>query len=337
MSRRRPEHRVLALLFAFVITLGGVFGSAMAAQPATPIATPVASPGATPVAELGSGEVDLDVLFIGAHPDDEAFGLGTYGQWNEFNGAEVGVITITRGEGGGNAVGTEEGPALGLLREAEERNAVGKANVEHIYNLDKVDFYYTVSAQLTEETWGYEDTLEQVVRVVRETKPEIIITMNPSPTPGQHGHHQIAGRLAIDAFYSAADESVFPEQIDSEGLDVWRASRILRSGASGEGTPGPDCATTYRPMEATDYVFGVWGGTPSDANGGDTWATIERRAQQSYASQGWAVFPDAPTDPAEIDCDYFTFIDSRAPFDPTSTETRRIAVGLRVLPDDRCL
>ena len=57
---------------------------------------------------------DLDVLFIGAHPDDEAFALSTYGQWNEDSDIKTGVITITRGEGGGNAVGPEEGPALGL-------------------------------------------------------------------------------------------------------------------------------------------------------------------------------------------------------------------------------
>ena len=58
------------------------------------------------------------MLFIGAHPDDEAFRLSTYGQWNEYDDVTTGVVTITRGEGGGNAVGPEEGPALGLIREA---------------------------------------------------------------------------------------------------------------------------------------------------------------------------------------------------------------------------
>ena len=68
--------------------------------------------------------VDLDVLFVGAHPDDEAFGLAVYGAWGEELGVRTGVVTITRGEGGGNAAGPEEGPPLGLLREAEERRAV---------------------------------------------------------------------------------------------------------------------------------------------------------------------------------------------------------------------
>ena len=73
----------------------------------------------TPTPSTAPEAVDLDVLFIDAHPDDEAFALSTDGQWNEDAGVQVGVITITRGEGGGNAVGTEEGPALGILREAE--------------------------------------------------------------------------------------------------------------------------------------------------------------------------------------------------------------------------
>lgn len=291
-----------------------------------------ASPMASPVAEAPAGTVDLDVLFVGGHPDDEAFGLGAYGQWMEFNDAQVGVITVTRGEGGGNAVGTEEGPALGLLREAEERNAVGMAGIEHIYNLDKVDFYYTVSAELTADTWDYEDTLERVVRVIRQTKPEIIITMNPAPTPGQHGHHQMAARYAIDAFYSAADPTVFPGQIDDEGLSVWRASRIMRSGASGEETPGPECAETYQPAETTDVVYGVWNGMESEING-TNWGAVARMAQKAYASQGWAGFPDAPTDPDEIGCVFFTLIDSRAPFDPSNTSPTAILEGA-VIPAD---
>ena len=67
----------------------------------------------------------LNVLFVGAHPDDEAFTIPAFGQWAEDSGLKTGVVTITRGEGGGNAVGPEEGPALGILREGEERRAVG--------------------------------------------------------------------------------------------------------------------------------------------------------------------------------------------------------------------
>ncbi len=285
------------------------------AAPTMEAASPSASPAASPVA-AEAGAVDLDVLFIGAHPDDEAWALSTYGQWNEDYGVRVGVITITRGEGGGNAVGTEEGPALGLLREGEERRAVGTAGIENIYNLDKVDFYYNVSAELTAETWDYDQTLEKVVRVVRATKPEVIVTMNPAPTPGNHGHHQLAARLAVNAYEVAGDATAFPGQIEDEGLDAWRVSRIFRSGFTGEAQNGPQCADTIMPADPSAIVFGVWAGTESAVNG-ETWAQLERMGQREYASQGWAGFPDAPEDPNEIGCDLFTLIDSRTPFDST--------------------
>ncbi|MER7013488.1 sugar-binding protein [Saccharopolyspora sp. NPDC000359] len=260
--------------------------------------------------------VELDVLFIGAHPDDEASTLSTLGQWSEQHHLKAGVITTTRGEGGGNAVGLEEGPPLGLIREGEERRAVGKAGVEHIYNLDKLDFYYTVSAPLTAQVWDEQDTLSRVVRIVRATKPKVIVTMNPSPTPGNHGNHQQAARLAVAAYLGAGDPSVFPEQVQ-EGFEPWSPGRLLRSGAQGSAETGPDCETTgYRPTEPTDRVLGVWAGRTSPANDGKTWAAVEREAEWEYRTQGWASNPPAPTDPAEIACDWFTEIDSRAPHGP---------------------
>ena len=295
---------------------------------ASPVATPVgATPVGSPVAGAGVEAVDLDVLFIGAHPDDEAFGLATYGQWNEDAGVTTGVITITRGEGGGNAVGPEEGPALGLIREAEERRAVGRAGIEHVYNLDKVDFYYTVSAPLTEEIWGVEETLEKVVRVVRATRPEVITTMNPAPTPGNHGHHQVAARLAVEAFAAAADPSVFPEQIGEEGLDAWRVKKLFRGGFNGEAPTGPLCASAFVPAEPTDLVYGVWSGRPSARNDGRTWAAVEREGQREYASQGWAVFPDVAEDPAQLSCDFFTLVESRVPFTIESARSTAMLEG----------
>lgn len=270
--------------------------------------------------------VDLGALFIGAHPDDEAFTLSTLGQWKQNYGLRTGVITITRGEGGGNAVGPEEGPALGLLRESEERAAVGTAGVRDIFNLDKVDFYYTVSQPLTQQIWGHDDTLARVVRIIRETRPEILLTMNPAPSPGQHGNHQEAARLAIEAFYAAADPRKFPEQITQEHLKPWAPAKILRGGASGTGKLGPNCGTGYAATQPTDDVFGVWAGAPADQGG--TWAQVERAAQRKYASQGWAGFPDVPTDPNQLGCDYFTQIDSRVPFPAVGTAEAGTAAAI---------
>ncbi|MBA3350681.1 MAG: PIG-L family deacetylase, partial [Actinobacteria bacterium] len=255
--------------------------------------------------------VDLDVLFVGAHPDDEAFNLSTFGRWDEYSNVKTGVVTITRGEGGGNAVGPEEGPPLGLLREAEERRAVRRAGIKDIFYLDTVDFYYTVSAALTEDVWGHDRTLEKIVRLVRETRPEVIVTMDPAPTPGNHGNHQYAARLATEAFYSAADPGAFPGQLAREGLRTWRTASLFRQGASVDATPtGPECAAAV--LEPTDNVFAVWDGRWS-ASHDKRWSQVEVEAQREYASQGWSVFGDAPSDPADIPCDLYTLIDSRVP------------------------
>jgi LmbE family N-acetylglucosaminyl deacetylase len=259
-----------------------------------------------------SNAVDLDVLYVGAHPDDETSSLSTLGQLVSDHRLRAGVVTITRGEGGGNAVGTEEGPALGLLREAEERRAIGKVGLTEVFNLDKADFYYTVSSSLTEQVWGHQDTLAKLVRVIRHTRPKIVITMDPSPQPGNHGNHQFAARLAIEAYTAAADSTAFPEQISTEHLHPWAVSRLFLTGMRGERMAGPDCEKSLHPRQSTDQVYAVWGGR-STRDGGDTWAQRERRAQWEYVTQGWANLPDAPSSPTEINCDYFTEIASRVP------------------------
>ncbi len=303
---RRSSHPARAL--TVVAAAAAVTTSLLVASNAT--AAPPQSEGG---AEAGLTSPDLDVLFIGAHPDDEAGRLSTYGQWHENNDISTGVITITRGEGGGNAVGPEEGPPLGLIREAEERRAVSRAGITDVYNLDQVDFYYTVSAPLTEEVWGHDDTLERVVRVIRETTPEVIVTMDPAPSPGNHGNHQYAGRMAFEGYNLAGDGSAFPGQITDEGLRPWAPDKLLLQTSRGTSTPGPSCPTTFVPLRPTQNVYGVWSGVQS-SEFGTSWAQVEREAQREYASQGWAVFPDVSTDPNQLGCDYFTQVEARVPF-----------------------
>ncbi|GAB47471.1 sugar-binding protein [Mobilicoccus pelagius] len=285
---------------------------AASAPASAPVATHQGRRGTPPDATTSAGRpVDLGALYIGAHPDDEAWTLSTIGQWGQKHGLRTGVVTVTRGEGGGNAVGPEEGPALGLLREKEERAAVGPAGIRNVYNLDEVDFYYTVSEPLTREVWGHEDTLARVVRVIRQTRPEVLLTMNPAPSPGNHGNHQEAARLAAEAYVAAGDPTRFPEQL-REGLRPWTPLKLYRSGFDGKAGTGPDCASAFTPKDPASTVYGVWSGAP--APGGRTWAQVEREGQRRYASQGWAGFPDVPTDGAGLGCDYFTQVASRVPF-----------------------
>ncbi|CAN7365179.1 sugar-binding protein [Knoellia sp. LjRoot47] len=301
----------------------GVAALAVATALALPAATALAGPAAAtprpPDATTSAGPpTDLDAMFIGAHPDDEAGTLSTFGQWGTDHDVSTGVITITRGEGGGNAVGPEEGPALGLIREREERSAVAKAGITDVYNLDEVDFYYTVSEPLTAQVWDRDETLAKTVRILRQTRPEVLVTMNPAPSPGQHGNHQEAARIAIEAYYAAGDATRFPEQITKEGLKPFSPDRILMRAANGTGANGPGCAKAFVAADPSQTVYGVWGGTP--APGGRTWAAVERDAQRVYASQGWAGFPDVSTDPAQLGCDYLTLVDSRTPLPQWGTD-----------------
>lgn len=302
MSRRR------------VLQATGMLGAATALS-TTGLAL---TPAERALAEEAPDTVKLDVLFIGAHPDDESGTLAALGQWNEFHGMRVGVITATRGEGGGNAVGLEEGPPLGMLREAEERDAVHLAGIAHVYNLDAVDFYYTASAPLSREVWGGDELLGRVVRVVRATRPEVIVTMNPSAVEGNHGNHQQAAMYAMEAYLSAGDPESFPEHLE-EGLAPWTPDRILRSGANGTGPKGPDGVSNgYAPTVASDLVFGAWDGTES-ARHGKRWSAVKDEAMWTYASQGWAERPASPSAPEDIGVTWLTVLHSRTPLaDPTS-------------------
>lgn len=182
----------------------------------------------------GAALLKTDIMGVFAHPDDETGTAATLAYHAHGRGAVVANIYCTRGEGGGNMVGTQSGASLGTLREAELRDCLAVLGVRYCYFLDQLDWAYTESAAATLQKWGKEETLERLVRFVRALRPEIIVTMNPAPTPGQHGHHQAAGILATEAFSAAADPSRFPLQLSREGLTVWQPRRLYFRGVSGD-------------------------------------------------------------------------------------------------------
>ncbi|MEV6426936.1 sugar-binding protein [Nocardia sp. NPDC051463] len=249
-----------------------------------------------------------DVLFVGAHPDDESSNLSTFGQWHEDLGWSTGVVTVTRGEGGGNAVGLEEGPELGLIREMEERKATAFAGVENIYYLDKPDFWYTLSAPLTARIWGEQDTMARLVRLVRLTTPHTIVVMDPRPF-NQHGGHQLSARLGIEAFRLAGDPLAYPEQITDEGLTPWHPSRLLAQNYGFDSLLGPDAPEQRRTDPDTGLpVIGVWSGARSREHN-TTWAQVERDATRLYLTQGFAAMPaQVSSDPGQLGSDWFTVL-----------------------------
>jgi LmbE family N-acetylglucosaminyl deacetylase len=211
-----------AVPFTAIATIG-LFTSLAVAQYST---------ASTP--KQGSGLLKTDIMGVFAHPDDETGMAATLAYYALGKTSVVANVYCTRGEGGGNMVGTQGGAALGALREAELRDCLNTLGVRYCYFLDQLDWAYTESVAATLEKWGREQTLERLVRLVRALRPEIIVTMNPAPTPGQHGHHQAAGVLATEAFAAAADPKRFPLQFTKEGLSTWQPRRLFFGGGSGE-------------------------------------------------------------------------------------------------------
>ncbi len=175
----------------------------------------------------GAALLKTDIMAVFAHPDDETGMAATLAYYARGRNAAIANVYVTRGEGGGNMVGTHWGTSLGVLREAELRACLETLGVRFCYFLDRLDWAYTESAAATFAKWNREETLERLVRMVRALRPEVIVTMNPAPTPGQHGHHQVAGMLATEAFSAAADAKRFPLQISREGLGAWQARRLF--------------------------------------------------------------------------------------------------------------
>lgn len=222
----------------------------------------------------GAALLKTDIMGVFAHPDDETGVAATMAHYALGRNKVVAHIYCTRGEGGGNMVGTQAGPALGILREAELQDCLDRLGIRYAYFLDRLDWAYTESASATLDHWGKEETLERLVRLVRALRPEVMVTMNPAPTPGNHGHHQAAGILATEAFDAAADPRRFPDQLSVEGLEIWQPRKLYYRGGTG---------ITLATIATTEPLPG--GSTPAEA---------AAEALSHHRSQGFGGFQDSP-------------------------------------------
>jgi LmbE family N-acetylglucosaminyl deacetylase len=178
-----------------------------------------------------------DILLVVAHPDDETEVTGYLVRAVFDEHKRVAVIFGTRGDGGGNAAGHEQAAALGAEREIEARQALSVLGVTNIWFLGGPD---TPGQDVLRslETWNHGAALDQAVRLVRLTRPEVILTWLPVSVAGEnHGDHQAAGVIATEAFDMAGDPTVFPEQLAAprdrknignltEGLHPWQTKKI---------------------------------------------------------------------------------------------------------------
>ena len=172
------------------------------------------------------------VLYIAAHPDDENTRLLAYLANEKLY--RTGYLSLTRGDGGQNLIGDEQGVDLGLIR-TQELLAARRIDGAEQFFTRAFDFGYSKSPDETMKFWGHDKILSDVVWVIRKIRPDVIITRFPTTGEGGHGHHTASAILAGEAFDAAADATKFPEQL-TKGVTVWQAKRILWNSFNFGGT-----------------------------------------------------------------------------------------------------
>ena len=176
----------------------------------------------------------VDLLLVVAHPDDEGAATPYLARALDEH-KRIAVVFGTRGSSGANEAGGEQAAALGAIREIEARNALATLGITNVWFLGGKDTA-SQNVLLSLANWDHGESLEQLVRLVRLTRPEVILTFLPGTFIGEdHGDHQASGVLATEAFDLAGDSSAFPEQIAGpskrlepflENLRPWQPKKI---------------------------------------------------------------------------------------------------------------
>jgi len=163
------------------------------------------------------------VLYIAAHPDDENTRLLAWLSKDRLY--RTGYLSITRGDGGQNLIGEEQGVALGMIRTQELLSARRIDGAEQFFTR-AYDFGFSKNTEEAFAVWNKEKILADVVWVIRNFKPDVIITRFPEDSRAGHGHHSGSAVLAREGFLAAADSTRFREQF-AFGVKPWKAKRIL--------------------------------------------------------------------------------------------------------------
>jgi LmbE family N-acetylglucosaminyl deacetylase len=162
------------------------------------------------------------VLMIAAHPDDENTNLLAY--FARGRNLRTAYLSLTRGEGGQNLIGPEQGDLMGLIRTQELLMARRVDGAEQFFSR-AIDFGFSKTAEETLAKWGRERVLADVVWVIRSYRPDVILLRFSGTPRDGHGHHQSSAILGKEAFAAAADPQRFPEQL--KWVKPWQAKRVL--------------------------------------------------------------------------------------------------------------
>src|SRR5208337_356902 len=172
------------------------------------------------------------LMQVDAHPDDEDGGMLTLEARGK--GVSTLLMTLTRGEGGQNELGSNLFDVLGVVRTLEVLAADRYYGVEQRFSR-VADFGYSKTPEETFQKWqGHDVALADIVRVVRTFRPDVLVARFSGTERDGHGHHQASALLTREAFRAAADPDRFPEQI-KQGLQPWQAKKFYIGNVCGFG------------------------------------------------------------------------------------------------------
>ncbi len=225
--------------------------------------------GAAELGELVAGlGTTSRVLMIGAHPDDEDTQLIAY--LATARHIETAYLSLTRGDGGQNLIGNELGTALGMIR-TEELLAARRIDGGRQYFTRGYDFGFSKTLDETLMHWPRDSILEDVVAIVRAFRPHVIIAVFTGTPADGHGHHQLSGVLAREAFDAAADSARFPPAALG-GLRPWSALKFYRL------RRGLGSAVRFNVGEYDPFL-------------GRTYSEIATQSRSQHRSQGQGALP----------------------------------------------
>ena len=171
---------------------------------------------------LERAQVLGSALMIGAHPDDENTAVLAWLARGRH--IRTGYLSLTRGEGGQNLIGSEQGDALGVIRTQELLDARNIDGAEQFFTR-AVDFGFCKSPKEAIAKWGHDETLSDIVWVIRRFQPDVIILRFSGTPQDGHGHHQASAILGKEAYDAAGDPSRFPGQL--QWVKPWKAKRLV--------------------------------------------------------------------------------------------------------------
>jgi LmbE family N-acetylglucosaminyl deacetylase len=191
------------------------------------------------------------VLMIGAHPDDEQ--AATLAYFARGRSMRAAYLSLTRGEGGQNLIGPEQGDLLGIIRTEEMLDARHIDGAEQFFTR-AVDFGYSKTPDETLSKWGRERILSDIVWVIRRFRPDVIVLCFSGTSRDGHGHHQASAILGKEAFSAAADKARFPEQL--QWVEPWQAKRLVWGVWGATDEPGQIHIDTgeYNPVLGYSYL-----------------------------------------------------------------------------------